>query len=164
MRIGAFDIASGPIIAAASLADAPADAPFTVPILALAPDAVLPANLALLSTAGALTPEDAVDLARRARALFGVDRIALEIAIDGFPDGCAVIEAARALIADGLTLVPQVLDDPIACETLVHLGCKALLVMPGPRIAAIRARCAVPLILDGPADGATAVDAVRIAR
>lgn len=164
MRIGAFALSADVIVAAPSLALAPSDVPFTVPILALAPDAALPANVALLSTAGALTPEDAVDLARRARALFGVDRIALEIAIDGFPDVCAVVEAARALVGDGLFVVPQLLDDPIACETLVRLGCAALLVADGPRLAAIRARCAVPLILDatlGPIHGADRADAVR---
>ena len=89
----------------------------------------------LPNTAGCYTIEDAVLTARLAREALGTDLVKLEVLGDPktlFPDNTATIEAARILVEDGFTVLPYVLDDPIACRKLQDLGCAAVMPLAAP--------------------------------
>ena len=71
----------------------------------------------LPNTAGCYSVDDAVLTARLAREALKTDLVKLEVLGDPktlFPDNQATIEAAKILVDDGFTVLPYVLDDPIA--------------------------------------------------
>ncbi len=89
----------------------------------------------LPNTAGCYSIEDAVLTARLAREALQTDLVKLEVLGDPktlFPDNAATIEAARILLEDGFTVLPYVLDDPIACRKLQDLGCAAVMPLAAP--------------------------------
>ncbi len=89
----------------------------------------------LPNTAGCYSVEDAVLTARLAREALQTDLVKLEVLGDPktlFPDNTATIEAARILLEDGFTVLPYVLDDPIACRKLQDLGCAAVMPLAAP--------------------------------
>jgi thiazole synthase len=94
------------------------------------------ARYALLpNTAGCFTAEDAVLTARLAREALGTDLVKLEVIGDPktlFPDNEATLAAAKTLVADGFTVLPYVMDDPIVCRKLVDLGCPAVMPLAAP--------------------------------
>ena len=77
----------------------------------------LPEGVLLLpNTAGCETAEEAVRVARLARAGGLPDWIKLEVIPDPrylLPDGEQTLEAARALVEEGFTVLPYVQPDPV---------------------------------------------------
>ena len=85
----------------------------------------------LPNTAGCYTAEDAVRTSRLARELTGTSLVKLEVLgceKTLLPDPGATLEATKALVADGFTVMVYTSDDPIAAQRLEQAG--AAVVMP----------------------------------
>jgi len=86
----------------------------------------------LPNTAGATTVDQAVRLARLARAASLSDLIKVEVIGDErtlLPDPAATLEATRRLVDDGFTVLPYCSDDVVLALRLEEAGAAA--VMPG---------------------------------
>ncbi|MCS1350507.1 thiazole synthase [Mechercharimyces sp. CAU 1602] len=86
----------------------------------------------LPNTAGAATVEEAVRIARLARASGLCDMIKVEVIADQktlLPDPLATLEATKQLVEEGFTVLPYTSDDPILARHLVEAGAHAI--MPG---------------------------------
>lgn len=89
----------------------------------------------LPNTAGCYTIKDAVLTAGLAREALGTDLIKLEVIGDEktlFPDNEGLLEAAKILVADGFTVLPYCIDDPIICKKLEDAGCAAVMPLAAP--------------------------------
>ena len=49
-----------------------------------------------------------------------------------FPDNEGLLEAAKELIAEGFTVLPYCIDDPVVCRKLEELGCAAVMPLAAP--------------------------------
>lgn len=106
--------------------DAPAD-----DITAFLPDDVL----LLPNTAGAETADEAVRMARLARAGGLPDWVKLEVIPDPrylLPDPVETLRAAELLLADGFTVLPYMHADPVLAQRLEGLGCQAVMPLAAP--------------------------------
>jgi thiazole synthase len=106
--------------------DAPAD-----DITAFLPDDVL----LLPNTAGAETADEAVRMARLARAGGLPDWVKLEVIPDRrylLPDPVETLRAAEVLLADGFTVLPYMHADPVLARRLEELGCHAVMPLAAP--------------------------------
>lgn len=106
--------------------DAPAD-----DITAFLPDDVL----LLPNTAGAETADEAVRMARLARAGGLPDWVKLEVIPDPrylLPDPVETLRAAELLLADGFTVLPYMHADPVLAQRLEELGCHAVMPLAAP--------------------------------
>lgn len=89
----------------------------------------------LPNTMGATTAAEAIRAAHLSREITSHSWVKLEISTDHryfFPDPVAILEAARALIAEGFAVMPYIQADPILARRLEDLGCAALLPMASP--------------------------------
>jgi len=116
----------------------------------------------LPNTAGCATAEEAVRTCRLARELGLSDLVKLEVIGDAktlFPDNEATLAAAKILVADGFTVLPYCIDDPIVCRKLEQMGCAAVMPLAAPigsglgirnphNLAIILERAKVPVIVD----------------
>jgi thiazole synthase len=116
----------------------------------------------LPNTAGCATAEEAVRTCRLARELGLSDLVKLEVIGDPktlFPDNEQTLAAAKILVADGFTVLPYCIDDPIVCKKLEDLGCAAVMPLAAPigsglgirnpyNLAIILEHAAVPVIVD----------------
>jgi thiazole synthase len=116
----------------------------------------------LPNTAGCYSAKEAVLTAQLARELVETDLIKLEVIGDPqtlYPDTRETLAAAEQLVADGFTVLPYILDDPIACKQLEELGCAAVMPLAAPigsglgvcnpySIRIIKERASVPVIVD----------------
>ncbi|HVE99134.1 MAG TPA: thiazole synthase [Mycobacteriales bacterium] len=107
----------------------------------------------LPNTSGAVTAEEAVRLARLARAGGMGDFVKLEVTPDPrwlTPDPVETLRAAELLVADGFTVLPYCSADPVLCRRLEEAGCAT--VMPlGSWIGSnrgLRTRDAVEIIVE----------------
>src|SRR4029077_7908655 len=117
--------------------------------------AAIPADRVLLltNTSGANDADEAVRLARLARAAGLPDWIKLEITPEPrylLPDPVETLKAAEVLCAEGFTVLPYVNADPVLCKRLEEAGCAT--VMPlGSWIGSnqgLRTRDAVRIIVE----------------
>ncbi|HEU0303832.1 MAG TPA: thiazole synthase [Gaiellaceae bacterium] len=96
----------------------------------------LPEGVLLLpNTAGCETADEAVRVARLARAGGLPDWIKLEVIPDPrylLPDGEQTLEAARTLVADGFTVLPYVQPDPVLQKKLEDAGCATVMPLAAP--------------------------------
>jgi thiazole synthase len=96
----------------------------------------LPPHVLLLpNTSGAETAEDAVRIARLARAGGLPDWIKLEVIPDPrylLPDPVETLMAAAALVEDGFTVLPYVLPDPVLQKKLEEVGCATVMPLAAP--------------------------------
>lgn len=96
----------------------------------------LPEGVMLLpNTAGCQTAEEAVRVARLARAGGLPDWIKLEVIPDPrylLPDGEQTLRAAEQLVADGFTVLPYVFPDPILQRKLEAAGCVTVMPLAAP--------------------------------
>jgi thiazole synthase len=96
----------------------------------------LPGTVTLLpNTAGCETAEEAVRVARLARAGGLPDWIKLEVIPDPrylLPDPVETLRAAEELVADGFTVLPYVLPDPVLQRRLEEVGCAAVMPLAAP--------------------------------
>jgi thiazole synthase len=116
----------------------------------------------LPNTAGCYSAKEAVLTAQLARELLETDLIKLEVIGDPqtlYPDTRETLAAAALLVKDGFTVLPYVLDDPIACKQLEEEGCAAVMPLAAPigsglgvcnpySIRIIKERSNVPVIVD----------------
>jgi thiazole synthase len=89
----------------------------------------------LPNTAGCYTADEAVRTCRLARELGLSDLVKLEVIGDPhnlFPDNEATLAAAKILVAEGFTVLPYCIDDPIVCKKLEDLGCAAVMPLAAP--------------------------------
>src|ERR1041385_7168707 len=94
-----------------------------------------PSLVILPNTAGCYTAEEAVRTARRAREALQTDLIKLEVIGDQttlFPDNEGTLEAARALVREGFTVLPYFTDDLIVAKKLLDAGCPAVMPLAAP--------------------------------
>src|SRR5215207_5562583 len=96
----------------------------------------LPENILLLpNTSGAETAEEAIRVARLARAGGLPDWIKLEVIPDArhlLPDPVETLKAAAALVEDGFTVLPYVLPDPVLAAKLEEVGCATVMPLASP--------------------------------
>lgn len=96
----------------------------------------LPEGVMLLpNTAGCATAEEAVRVARLARAGGLPDWIKLEVIPDPrylLPDGVETLRAAEELVEDGFTVLPYVLPDPVLQKRLEAAGCATVMPLAAP--------------------------------
>ncbi|HKU68736.1 MAG TPA: thiazole synthase [Candidatus Baltobacteraceae bacterium] len=116
----------------------------------------------LPNTAGCYTAKEAVLTAQLARELLETDLIKLEVIGDPqtlYPDTRETLDAAAQLVKDGFTVLPYVIDDPVACKRLEEEGCAAVMPLAAPigsglgvcnpySIRIIKERAKVPVIVD----------------
>lgn len=130
----------------------------------------------LPNTAGAYTVEDALRIARMARAACNTDWIKLEVLGDPetlLPDVGGTLEAAKILIDEGFTVLPYTNDDPIVARKLEELGCATIMPLASyigsghgfldfAGIKIIVERANVPVVVDAglgvPSDAAMALE------
>ncbi|MEG6507565.1 thiazole synthase [Methyloligella sp. 2.7D] len=89
----------------------------------------------LPNTAGCHTPKEAIATAQMARELFATDWIKLEVIANDDtlqPDLFGLVEAAKALCADGFKVLPYTTEDLSAAEQLVGAGCEVLMPWGSP--------------------------------
>jgi thiazole synthase len=87
--------------------------------------------IVLPNTAGCFTADDAVRSARLAREVLNVDWVKLEVLADKktlLPDPVGTLEACRALVKEGFTVLAYVSDDPVMAKKTEDAG--AASVMP----------------------------------
>jgi thiazole synthase len=92
----------------------------------------LPAEgvLLLTNTSGAVDADEAIRLARLARAAGLPDWIKLEITPDPrylLPDPVDTLIAAERLVAEGFTVLPYCSADPVLCKRLEEVGCATVM-------------------------------------
>lgn len=116
----------------------------------------------LPNTAGCYSAKEAVLTAHLARELLDTNLIKLEVIGDQqtlYPDTRETLAAAAQLVKDGFTVLPYILDDPIACKQLEEEGCAAVMPLAAPigsglgvcnpySIRIIKERASVPVIVD----------------
>jgi len=109
--------------------------------------------LLLPNTSGAMNAEEAVRLARLARAMELPTWIKLEVTPDPrylLPDPVETLKAAEILVAEGFTVLPYINADPVLAKRLEEAGCAT--VMPlGAWIGSnlgVRTRDAVRIIVE----------------
>lgn len=116
-------------------------------------DAIPDGVLRLVNTSGAMDADEAVRLARLARAAGFPPWVKLEITPEPrylLPDPVETLRAAEVLCADGFTVLPYCPADPVLCKRLEETGCAT--VMPlGSSIGSnqgLRTRDALEIIVE----------------
>ncbi len=96
----------------------------------------LPDDVLLLpNTAGSETADEAVRVARLARAGGLPDWIKLEVIPDPrylLPDPVETLRAAATLVEDGFTVLPYMLPDPVLARKLEEVGCATVMPLAAP--------------------------------
>jgi len=96
----------------------------------------LPKDILLLpNTSGCETAEEAVRMAKLARAGGLPDWIKLEVIPDPrylLPDPVETLKAAESLVADGFTVLPYMLPDPVLAKKLEEAGCATVMPLAAP--------------------------------
>ena len=91
----------------------------------------LPGEVLLLTnTSGAIDAEEAIRLARLARAAELPEWIKLEVTPDPrylLPDPVETLKAAEVLCAEGFVVLPYVNADPVLCKRLEEVGCATVM-------------------------------------
>ncbi len=131
----------------------------------------------LPKTAGCQTAEDAIRIARMARAMELSDWIKLEVIPDPkylLPDPIGTLDAARVLIDEGFTVLPYIGADPILAKRLQEMGTATVMPLGSPigsgqgilnleAIKIIIEQATVPVVVDAgigtPSDAAIAMEA-----
>jgi thiazole synthase len=127
-------------------------------ILAYIPDSVT----VLPNTSGARTAEEAVRIARIARAAGCGDFIKIEVITDQkylMPDNWETLRATEILAADGFVVLPYIMPDLILAKRLENAGAAAVMPLGSPIgsnqglrtrdiIALLIENCTVPVVVD----------------
>ncbi len=89
----------------------------------------------LPNTSGARDADEAVRLARLARAAGGGDFVKLEVTPDPnylLPDPIETLKAAEVLVKDGFIVLPYINADPILAKRLEEAGCATVMPLGSP--------------------------------
>jgi thiazole synthase len=124
--------ASGAEIVTVSIRRVEIGAPGHVGIL----DAIdLTAFQLLPNTAGCKTAEEAVRVAKLARAMSNTSWVKLEVIPDAkylLPDPVETLRAAEILVGDGFTVLPYMNADPVLARRLAAVGCATVMPLASP--------------------------------
>ena len=130
----------------------------------------------LPNTAGCRTADEAVRIARMARAMGFAPWVKLEVIPDGkylLPDPIGTLEAAHTLVAEGFAVLPYIGADPVLARRLEEIGCATVMPLGSPigsgqgivNLEAIRIiieQANVPVVVDAgigaPSDAALAME------
>ncbi len=130
----------------------------------------------LPNTAGCQTAEEAIRVARLARAMGLSDWIKLEVIPDVkylLPDPIGTLDAARELVRRGFTVLPYINDDPVLAKRLEEVGTATVMPLASPigsgqgmvnfdQIRIIVEQARVPVVVDAgigaPSDAALAME------
>ena len=130
----------------------------------------------LPNTAGCQTAEEAIRVARLSRSLGLSDWIKLEVIPDAkylMPDPIGTLEAAKALVADGFTVLPYINADPVLARRLEEVGTATVMPLASPigsgqgmpdyrQIQIIIEQAGVPVVVDAgigaPSDASLAME------
>ncbi|MEZ5066396.1 MAG: thiazole synthase [bacterium] len=118
--------------------------------------------LLLPNTSGAEDADDAVRLARLARAAGLSDWVKLEVTPDPrwlLPDPVETLAAAERLVKEGFTVLPYIGADPVLAKRLQEVGCATVMPLGAPigsnrglktrdSIAIILEQAEVPVVVD----------------
>jgi len=91
--------------------------------------------LLLPNTSGARDAEEAVRLARLARAATGINWLKLEVTPDPYyllPDPVETLKAAEILVRDGFVVLPYINADPILAKRLEDTGAATVMPLASP--------------------------------
>lgn len=91
--------------------------------------------LLLPNTSGARDAEEAVRLARIARAAGCEPWVKLEVTPDPYyllPDPIETFKAAEILVKDGFKVLPYINADPVLCKRLEEIGCVTVMPLGAP--------------------------------
>ena len=165
--------ASGTEIVTVSIRRVELDAPGHTGIL----DAIdLDAFQLLPNTAGCRTADEAVRVARLARAMTGTSWLKLEVIPDAkylLPDPVETLRAAERLVGEGFVVLPYMPADPVLGRRLAEAGCATVMPLASPigsgRGILLRAsieimveEATVPLVVDAglgvPSEAAAAME------
>lgn len=89
----------------------------------------------LPNTAGCATVDEAVRVARLARAMGINNWVKLEVIPDPkylLPDPIATFEAAKQLVEEGFVVLPYINADPILAKRLEEIGCATVMPLASP--------------------------------
>jgi thiazole synthase len=92
--------------------------------------ALPPGILLMTNTSGAVDADEAVRLARLARAAGLPPWIKVEVTPDPrylLPDPVETLRASERLVADGFTVLPYCPADPVLCKHLAEAGCATVM-------------------------------------
>ncbi|MEQ1859888.1 MAG: thiazole synthase [Chthoniobacteraceae bacterium] len=118
--------------------------------------------LLLPNTSGAMNAEEAVRLARLARAAGISDWVKLEIHPDPrylLPDPIETLKAAEVLVKEGFTVLPYINADPVLAKRLEDIGAATVMPLGSPigsnrgietraQLEIIIEQCTVPVVVD----------------
>lgn len=91
--------------------------------------------LLLPNTSGARNADEAVRLAKLARAATGINWLKLEVTPDPYyllPDPIETLKAAEILIEDGFVVLPYINADPILSKRLEDIGAATVMPLASP--------------------------------
>ena len=89
----------------------------------------------LPNTAGCKTVEEAVRVARLARAMSGTEWVKLEVIPDArylLPDPVETLKAAEILCGEGFVVLPYMPPDPVLARRLAEVGCATVMPLASP--------------------------------
>ena len=130
----------------------------------------------LPNTAGAYTVQDAVKMARLAKAATGTNWIKLEVIGDQkslWPDVAATVEATKILVDEGFVVLPYISPDVVVARKLEEAGAATVMPLASPigsgqgmqdwgSIQRIKEAVSVPVVVDAgigaPSDAAIAME------
>ncbi|GBC94100.1 Thiazole synthase [bacterium HR15] len=131
----------------------------------------------LPNTAGCRTAEEAIRVARLARAMGLSDWIKVEVVPDPkylLPDPLGTFEACKVLVKEGFVVLPYINDDPVLAKQLEEIGCATVMPLAAPigtgqgfevnfeQIRIIVEQARVPVVVDAglgaPSDAALAME------
>jgi len=89
----------------------------------------------LPNTAGCKTVDEAVRVARLARAMSGTEWLKLEVIPDAkylLPDPVETLRAAEILCGEGFVVLPYMNADPVLARRLIEVGCATVMPLASP--------------------------------
>jgi thiazole synthase len=109
--------------------------------------------LLLPNTSGARTADEAVRLARLARAATGINWVKLEVTPDPYyllPDPVETLKAAEILVKDGFVVLPYINADPILSKRLQDVGTATVMPLASPigSNQGLKTRAAIEIIIE----------------
>ncbi|MER3403602.1 MAG: thiazole synthase [Armatimonadota bacterium] len=131
----------------------------------------------LPNTAGCRTAEEAIRVARLARAMGLGDWVKVEVVPDQkylLPDPIGTLEACKVLVKEGFVVLPYINDDPVLAKHLEEIGCATVMPLAAPigtglgfsvnfqQIQIIVEQARVPVVVDAglgvPSDASIAME------
>ena len=109
--------------------------------------------LLLPNTSGARTADEAIRLARLARAATGINWVKLEVTPDPYyllPDPIETLKAAEILVKEGFVVLPYINADPILSKRLQDVGTATVMPLASPigSNQGLKTRAAIEIIIE----------------